>query len=77
MQERCHGFFSDNTKCWYVGMYFSFTENVLEMNLYDVKTRGLIWSGRTSIYDDRSTTANMKDIVSAIIRDLHKQGMVK
>ena len=41
----------------------SYMEFTLETNVYDVKTRQLVWSGRKAIYDDRSNPENMRIIV--------------
>jgi hypothetical protein len=55
----------------------SFMEYVLETNVYDVKTQQLIWSGRKSIFDDRSDMQNMKLIISNVVKDLNKHGLLK
>lgn len=55
----------------------SYMEYVLETNIYDVKTKQLVWSGRKSIFDDRSDADNMRIIIKAVIKDLSKQGMLK
>lgn len=54
----------------------SFMEYVLETNVYDVESEQLVWSGRKSIFDDRSDMENMKLIVKNVIRDLEKRGIL-
>jgi len=54
----------------------SFMEYALETNLYDVKSKKLVWSGRKVVYDDRSDLSNMKGIIKGVIKDLRKQGMI-
>ena len=55
----------------------TFVEWELESNLYDVKSRKLVWTGRKVVYDDRTEKSNMKAIIRAVIKDLRKQGMVE
>lgn len=55
----------------------SHMEYVLETNVYDVETRKLVWSGRKSIYDDRSDIQNMNLVIKNVVRDLEKSGMLK
>lgn len=50
----------------------SFMEYVLETNVYDVESEKLVWSGRKSIFDDRSDMENMKLIIKNVTRDLEK-----
>jgi hypothetical protein len=52
-------------------------EYVLETNVYDVETEKLIWSGRKSIFDDRSNMQNMKIIISNVVKDLEKRRLLK
>ena len=47
----------------------------LEMNLYDVATRTLVWSGKTNVTDYKTQKQNMKLVVEGIIKDLQKQGL--
>ncbi|MEI6891330.1 MAG: hypothetical protein V5783_04075 [Pontiella sp.] len=54
----------------------SYMEYVLETNIYDVESEALIWSGRKSIFDDRSDLANMEIIIKAVVKDLHHQNML-
>lgn len=54
----------------------SFMEYVLETNVYDVASKKLVWSGRKSIFDDRSNMQNMKLIIKNVIRDLEKHGIL-
>ena len=54
----------------------SFVEFELETNLYDVKTKKLVWTGRKVVYDDRSDLTNMKSIIKGIIKDLEKKGLL-
>lgn len=55
----------------------SYMEFLLETNVYDVKSKQLIWSGRKSIFDDRSDMANMEIVIKAVVKDLNRQGMLK
>jgi len=48
----------------------SFLEFELETNLYDVKTKKLVWTGRTVVYDDRTDLTNMKGIIKGVVKDL-------
>jgi hypothetical protein len=54
----------------------SFMEFELETNLYDVKTKKLVWTGRKVIYDDRSDLTNMKGIIKGVVKDLGKKGLL-
>ncbi|VGO20593.1 DUF4136 domain-containing protein [Pontiella sulfatireligans] len=54
-----------------------YQEYRLETNLYDVKTRSLIWSGRNVVYDDRSSESNMRGIISAAVYDLKDNGLLQ
>ncbi len=54
----------------------SFLEFELETNLYDVKTKKLVWTGRTIVYDDRSDQTNMKGIIKGVVKDLGKKGLL-
>lgn len=51
-------------------------EYMLETNIYDVESEKLVWSGRKSIFDDRSDMENMQLIIKNVIRDLEKQGIL-
>ncbi|MDZ8119732.1 hypothetical protein [Pontiella agarivorans] len=53
----------------------SYMEYVLETNVYDVKTKKLVWSGRKSIFDDRSDPDNMKIIINAVVHELKRKNM--
>ncbi|MDF7824978.1 hypothetical protein P4B35_13230 [Pontiellaceae bacterium B12227] len=55
----------------------SYMEFFLETNIYDVESKKLVWSGRKSIFDDRSDLENMGIIIKAVTRDLHRNGMLK
>ena len=48
----------------------------LETNLYDVKSKKLVWTGRKIIYDDRSDLTNLKNVIKAIIKDLGKKDLL-
>ena len=54
----------------------SYIETFLETNVYDVQTKALVWSGRKSVFDDRSDPENMKIIIKAVVRDLERKGML-
>ena len=51
-------------------------EYILEANLYDVKSRKLVWTGQKSVYDTKSEKSNIKEVVAAIIKDLKKKGLL-
>lgn len=51
-------------------------EYELETNLYEVESRGLVWSGRKVVYDDKSDSTNIKKVVSRIVRELKKNKML-
>lgn len=55
----------------------SYMEFFLETNIYDVDSKQLVWSGRKSIFDDRSDLDNMKIIITAVTRDLRNNGLLK
>ncbi len=55
----------------------SFLEFELETNLYDVKTKKLVWTGREVVYDDCSDQTNMKSIIHGILKDLEKRGLLQ
>lgn len=54
----------------------SIMEYDLETNLYDVKTRSLVWSGREVVYNDRPTQSNMKDVIKGLIKKLEQENML-
>lgn len=54
----------------------SFMEFELETNLYDVKTKKLVWTGRKVIYDDRSDRTNLENIIKSVVKDLGKKGLL-
>ena len=73
-----YGYYSHAYTLTYNTAYVqSFMEFELETNLYDVETRKLVWTGRKTIYDDRSDLKNMKGIITGVIRDLQKHGMIR
>ena len=51
-------------------------EYILETNLYDVKSRKLVWTGQKSVYDTNSEKSNIKEVVGVIIKDLKKKGLL-
>lgn len=55
----------------------NFTQYDLETNLYDVKTHKLVWSGRCTVYDDRSVKGNMEAVIGSVVKDLQKQGLIQ
>ena len=55
----------------------SYMEYLLETNVYDVESKQLIWSGRKSIFDDRSDMDNMEVVIKAVVKDLNRQGLLK
>ena len=54
----------------------SYMEFFLETNIYDVESKQLVWSGRKSVFDDRSDMANMEIIIKAVVKDLRRQNML-
>ncbi|MDF7799157.1 hypothetical protein P4C99_06755 [Pontiellaceae bacterium B1224] len=60
-----------------MGSVDSYMEYMIETNIYDVESGQLVWSGRKSIFDDRSDKKNMEVIVGNVIRDLQKRGILK
>ncbi len=54
----------------------SFLEFELETNLYDIKTKRLVWTGRNVVYDDRSDQSNMKAIIKGVVKDLEKKDLL-
>jgi hypothetical protein len=51
-------------------------EYVLETNLYDVRSKQLIWSGRKSVYDDSSDLENLKKVIRSVMEDLRNNKML-
>jgi hypothetical protein len=58
------------------GMVDSYMEYTLETNIYDVESGKLVWSGRKSVFDDRSDEKNMKVIIENVVRDVKKRGLL-
>ena len=58
------------------GYATQYVETFLESNLYDTKSKKLIWSGQKSVTDFKSVGKNMELVVATIIKDLQKQGMI-
>ena len=72
-----YGYYSYGYGLTYNSAYVqSFMEFELETNLYDVKTKKLVWTGRTIVYDDRSDQTNMKSIIKGVLKDLGKKGLL-
>jgi len=72
-----YGYYSRAYSLSYSTAYVqSFMEFELETNLYDVKTKKLVWTGRCIVYDDRSDQTNMKSIIKGVIKDLGKNGQL-
>ncbi len=72
-----YGYYSYGYALTYNSAYVqSFVEFELETNLYDVKTKKLVWTGRTIVYDDRSDETNMKGIIKGVAKDLQKQDLL-
>ena len=72
-----YGYYSHAYSLSYNTAYVqSFMEFELETNLYDVKTKKLVWTGRTIVYDDRSDQTNMKGIIKGVVKDLGKQNLL-
>ncbi|MDF7808148.1 hypothetical protein P4E94_11910 [Pontiellaceae bacterium B12219] len=58
------------------GLVNSYMEYTLETNVYDVESGKLVWSGRKSVFDDRSDEKNMKVVIKTVIHDLQKRGLL-
>ena len=72
-----YGYYSYGYALTYNTAYVqSFLEFELETNLYDVRTKKLIWTGRTVVYDDRPDFTNMKGIIKGVVKDLERKGLV-
>lgn len=72
-----YGYYSHGYALTYDTAYVqSFVEFELETNLYDVKTKKLVWTGRKIVYDDRSDLTNMKGIIKGVVKDLNKNGLL-
>ncbi len=72
-----YGYYSHGYALTYNSAYVqSFLEFELETNLYDVKTKKLVWTGRTIVYDDRSDLTNMKGIIKGVLKNLGKKGLL-
>ena len=68
-----YGFYSYGMSQTYVD---NIMEYILETNLYDVKSRKLVWTGQKSVYDTKSEKSNIKEVVAVIIKDLKKKGLL-
>lgn len=55
----------------------TFMEFDLETNLYEVDSEQLIWTGKKTVYDDSSDLENIKTVITGVVNDLHKQGMIE
>jgi hypothetical protein len=53
-----------------------YTEYELETNLYDVKTRKLVWLTRKQVTSNHSEEGNMKNIIKAAIKNLQRENMI-
>jgi uncharacterized protein YceK len=72
-----YGYYSHAFSLSYDTAYVqSFMEFELETNLYDVKTKKLVWTGRCTVYDDRTDRTNMKGVIKGIIKDLGEKGLL-
>jgi hypothetical protein len=58
------------------GSGYNYTEFHLETHLYDAKTGDLVWSGRNTVTDQQSDEKAMLSVISAIIGDLQKKGLM-
>jgi hypothetical protein len=57
--------------------YSSTSTNIrAETNLYDVKTRKLIWSGKTKTSSNDSKDQIMNDVIKAVINNLQKNKLI-
>lgn len=50
---------------------------ILETNLYDVKSKKLIWSGRSTTIKPQSASEAIPSIVSSIAQQLVKEGVIR
>ena len=72
-----YGYYSHAYSLGYNTAYVqSFVEFELETNLYDVKTQKMVWTGRCTVFDDRSDRTNMKGIIKGVIKDLGTNGLL-
>jgi hypothetical protein len=55
---------------------YNYREFEIETNLYDVKSRQLIWSGRQRITDERSDDSNLQGLVDGLLSDLFRKGFL-
>ena len=75
--DNYYGYYSYGYALTYNTAYVqSFMEFEFETNLYDVKTKKLVWTGRKILYDDRSDLTNMKGIIKGVVKDLNKKGLL-
>lgn len=59
-----------------IGYVDTYTEFQLESNLYDVKSRKMVWGGIKSIYDSSSDSSNIKKVVKTVLRDLNRKKLL-
>ena len=72
-----YGYYSYGYSLGYNTAYVqSFMEFELETNLYDVKSKKLVWTGRKIVYDDRSDLTNLKKVIKGVVKDLRKRGLL-
>ncbi len=72
-----YGYYSFGYALTYDTAYVqNYMEFMLEINLYDVKTKKLVWTGRTVVYDNHSDFTNMKGIIKGVVKDLGRKGLL-
>jgi hypothetical protein len=59
-----------------VGYVDTVTEYQLETNLFDVTSGKMIWGGVKSVDDASSRTANIRKVVTTVIRDLKRKKLL-
>jgi hypothetical protein len=59
-----------------VGYVDTVTEYQLETNLFDAESGKLVWGGIKSVYDSSSKNANIKKVVTTVIKDLKRKKLL-
>jgi hypothetical protein len=76
--RRWHGYYADSYRAVYTPGY-SITDEVviIESNLYDAKSEGLIWSAMSETFVEGSRDSLVKEFIKKIIGSLSEKNLIK
>jgi hypothetical protein len=76
--RRWHGYYADSYRAVYTTGY-SITDEVviIESNLYDAKSEGLIWSAMSETFVEGSRDSLVKEFIKKIIGSLSEKNLIK